>query len=314
MVFDNVLCYLLISYACVVSGAIKFEADGDLRSMQIQRGKEKLEEIQNTAKYSDCWKSALDDLHTTCRSMSDDQQRRLALAFANCHLQSSNRGIYPCHRDADISDCTSRDKMDDAAFQIYTEFFTHSNNMCYFLQSALWQDKTEGTINKLSDASEMAAEKLEQSLQHHQVLEEKQTLALKNQKAILDQDFEISQSLENTRSNMNQAFHEMHAKAENQKRILDDVLDKLQSGFGSIQWALSTILGEIITIETAGFFVSVVLLITFVPQFGASRLWLFGTLLFYGVFEGMSKKIFFLLVNASQPNSLVSLNSCLIIT
>ena len=301
-----VIFSVLLFYTLEFCNSLQYEVDDDTQSLQKQEGKKKLEEIRNTAEYSICWKQALDSLHSSCRSMSDDDQRRLALAFANCHFESSNRGTYPCPKEVDISECTSKDKMDDAAFQVYTEFFTHSSNICYFVQSLMWQEATETTINKLSDASEQTVEKLEESLEYHKQLSVKQTLALKNQEVILDQDYKISQTLENTKSNMDKAFQEMHDKAESQKVILDDVLSTLRSGIGNIQWIMSSILGEIITLETAGFFIGAVLVITFFPQFGTSRLWLFCTLMLYGVLEGMLKRGFFKMVDISRPDSMVS--------
>lgn len=284
---------------------MKYEDDNRSESLRLQQGKEKLAEIENTAEYSPCWSKALEALHVSCRSMSDDDQRRLALSFANCHFQSSHRSSYPCPSEKNIADCTSSSSMGDAAFQVYTEFFTHTSNICFFVQSQLWQEKTEGTINRLSDASVMAVDKLEESLEYHRKLEEKQNLAIKNQGDILDQDAKIAESLTNTRSNMNEAFQEMYTKAESQKLILDETLGTLKSGFGSIQWILSSILGEIITLETAGFFIITMVVITLLPQFGTSRLWLIATLLLYAILEGLIKRLFFTFVNSSESNSMV---------
>jgi len=37
-----------------------------------------------------CWTRALEELHTGCRNLSDETQRRIAYAFARCHLQVHN--------------------------------------------------------------------------------------------------------------------------------------------------------------------------------------------------------------------------------
>ena len=302
---------LFLLFASCSSQALKFEVDDDSRAIQRRKGKEKFEEIRNTAEYGPCWKDALDELQSGCRSTSDHERRRLGLAFANCHFEGSGRPTYPCPKDSNIKYCTSKENMDDSSFQIYTQFFTHTMNMCYFLQSTLWQQKTESTINKLSEVSEEAMNKLEESLDYHKKLDKKQSLSLKNQEAILDQDNRIAQSLENTKSNMDAAFQDMYAKAESQKVILNDVLGTLQSGFGNIQWVLSSILGELITLETAGFFVTVLLLITFLPQFGTSRLWMFATLLLYGIFEGVLRRLFFFIIDSSTTPSAMVRNSML---
>lgn len=302
--------WLIVLYSSLwpTTYSIRYEDGGTSESLRLQKGKEKLDEFTNTADHSSCWSKALEDLHTSCKSMAEDDQRRLALSFTNCHFQASERVTYPCPIESTIAECTSSSRMDDAAFQVYTEFFTHTSNICFFLQSELWQTKTENTINRLSDTSSIAVEKLEQSLDYHRKLEEKQTQAIKNQDDILTQDAKIAESLANTQSNMNNAFQEMYTKAETQKLMLDEALGTLKSGFGSIQWILSSILGEIITLETAGFFIVTMVIITFLPQFGTSRLWLLGTLILYAVLEGIIKRLFFAFADSAQPNSMVSVH------
>ena len=306
MEFSWILYWCILSQAVFSAKAQNFETSNDLLKERIQEGKQRLEEFQTTAQYSPCWKEALDNLHSTCRTMSDDDQRRLALAFSNCHFKASNRETYPCPPESDVGDCTSPSKMDSSAFNVYTEFFTHSNSICFYLQSALWQEKTEKTVDKLSDTSKAAVEKLEKSLEYHKELELKQDKSLKNQDSMLSYHHQLSESVQNTKTDMDKAFQEMYAKAESQKMILDDVLGTLRSGFGNIQWLMSSILGEIITIETAGFFIVSLLLITLLPQFGTSRLWLYLTLILYGLFEGLSRNMFFAIVDPKQPDAMVS--------
>ena len=64
------------------------------------------------------------------------------------------------------------------AFHTYTEFFMHAGHICYFLQSQLWQERTENVISRLSDSSKEALDKLEESLEYHKVLDAKQNKAL----------------------------------------------------------------------------------------------------------------------------------------
>ena len=99
-----------------------------------------------------------------------------------------------------IEECT-RD-MDPVSFQTYTEFFTHTGHICYFLQSQLWQERTENVISRLSDSSKEALEKLEEGLEYHKVIDTKQNEALKNQDKILDQDRKIADSLHKTSEHM----------------------------------------------------------------------------------------------------------------
>lgn len=124
-----------------------------LDELQARKGQEKLKEYESLAKFSPCWTEALLHLESSCKTMSDHSQSILALSFANCHFERSGRETYPCPDGRSLRECTSRDTMGDSAFQIYTEFFTHASHLCYFIQSQLWREKTEGTINSLTQTS-----------------------------------------------------------------------------------------------------------------------------------------------------------------
>ena len=264
--------------------AQRFEMEKDSEG-RLAKGRDKLNELQRDAENSPCWREVLNSLNSTCRDLSDVKQTRLALVFTNCHLEKSGRETYPCTDEMTIKECTSVDRMGDVAFQIYTQFYTHASNLCYFIQSRLWQTQTESTINKLSYTSQEAVSKLEQSLEYHRELDSKQSQALKNQETILDQDYKIAKSLETTKDKMDRAFQEMSEKAEKQKFVLEEMLSKLLTGMSNVQWLLSLMLGEFITLETGGFFVVVFFVATFAPQFGYSRLWLYSLLVVYAVCE-----------------------------
>lgn len=66
-------------------------------------------------------------------NLNDEVQSRLALNFANCFLEKAGLRTYPCEPDTPISECLVN--IDNNAFTTYSNFFTHTHNMCYFLQS-----------------------------------------------------------------------------------------------------------------------------------------------------------------------------------
>lgn len=39
----------------------------------------------------------------------------------------------------------------DLAFQVYIQFFNHLDNICFFLHSQVWQEKTDDTVRKEKD-------------------------------------------------------------------------------------------------------------------------------------------------------------------
>ena len=208
--------------------AVGLSVDNDRKAV----GEKRLKEIQQKAGDSPCWKEAVSQLNSTCRLLSDIEQSRLAVAFANCHLGKSARQTYPCTDSMSIEECTK--DMDPVGFQTYTEFFTHTGHICYFLQSELWQERTENVITQLSDTSDEAVAKLEEALEHHEVMDRKQTEALSNQDAILEQDRKIASSLGETRKSMDQAFGDIADMAEKQKVLLSEMFGSLQSSVEAI--------------------------------------------------------------------------------
>lgn len=59
----------------------------------------------------------------------------MALTLANCHLAKAGFDTYPCDDTMDIRDCLNPMKGDSISFNAYTEFFTHTQDICFFLQS-----------------------------------------------------------------------------------------------------------------------------------------------------------------------------------
>ena len=97
-------------------------------------------------RYGSCWKNALKELENGCKHLTDDVQRWLALQFTNCFLEKAGQTTYPCDHQDDISVCLS--KMNNNGFTAFTNFFTHTQSMCYFLQTQVWQEETENTVAK----------------------------------------------------------------------------------------------------------------------------------------------------------------------
>ncbi len=97
-------------------------------------------------RYGSCWKNALKELEEGCKHLTDDLQRWLALQFTNCFLEKAGQTTYPCENNDDISVCLSQ--MNNNGFTAFTNFFTHTQSMCYFLQTQVWQEETENTVAK----------------------------------------------------------------------------------------------------------------------------------------------------------------------
>ena len=269
---------------------------------QFEKGREKFSEYTTYAESSPCWRLALAELNSTCKALTEENQSRLALAFSNCHWERSGRETYPCPADASFKECTCKERMGDSAFLVYTQFFTHTSSMCYYLQSQLWQDKTENTVNLLSEASDVVVSKLDEALDYHRLLDHKQDESLNNQQLIIEQDKKIAESLDKTSTKMSETFREMQDKAERHNLLLDDSLGKLLRGMDSVKWLLSFVLGEMIQLETVWFFLVAFLAATMAPQFGMSRLALYAVLGVYGFTEAMLRRVFLWITVVDSSN------------
>ena len=110
-------------------------------------GAEQWDALLKNSKTSDCWNSIEKNINISCRDLTTDSQRRLAVDFTNCHLNQSGKKTYVCELSMDIKDCTG--DMDTIAFQTYTTFFVHCTTMCHFVVSQLWQTETVNLLNLL---------------------------------------------------------------------------------------------------------------------------------------------------------------------
>jgi hypothetical protein len=102
-------------------------------------------------RYGACWKAALHRLDQGCKQLDDQVQSRLALSFANCFLEKAGIRTYPCEDSAPLADCLAN--VDNNGFTAYSNFFTQTQNICFFLQSQMWQELTEETVNRLTASS-----------------------------------------------------------------------------------------------------------------------------------------------------------------
>ncbi|XP_043357494.1 uncharacterized protein LOC119847146 isoform X3 [Dermochelys coriacea] len=115
----------------------------------LAQGRARLREAQTLARHPQlgaCWAGALGRLDGGCQQLGEEQQSRIALAFAHCHLQRSGRPFPRCEASSSVRACTQH--MDPVAFGVYTEFFTHAHSICYLLRSEAWQQQAESTVHR----------------------------------------------------------------------------------------------------------------------------------------------------------------------
>ena len=132
-------CFLLVSLVVEVFSGSSRPPTSSTQEM-VALGSSKLTELSLAVKrprYGDCWARALAALETVCQELQEENHSRLALQFANCQLAQSGQATFPCPADQSLSSCL--ESVDSIGWTSYTSFYSHTHNMCYFIQSQLWQ-------------------------------------------------------------------------------------------------------------------------------------------------------------------------------
>ena len=158
-------------------------------------------------------------------------------------------------------------------------------------------------MERLSESSSRAVEKLEQSLQYHRDMQKKQDTTLHNQDTILEQDSQIATSLQEARRSMEDSFDEMSEMAEKQKALLGEMFGTLQSSVDAVHRVMSLMLVEVIGYETVAVFAVSWIVVLFLPQFRYSRFKLFLCLIGEVVAEVCIRRVYGYVVLARRENT-----------
>jgi ABC-type multidrug transport system fused ATPase/permease subunit len=89
----------------------------------------------------------------------------MALHITNCFLEMSGHETYNCELDKKPNlrgICIS--SMSDRAFNVYTEFYTHVQNICWFLRGQIWHETISESSFKVGKQLEVSAKNQEELL------------------------------------------------------------------------------------------------------------------------------------------------------
>lgn len=118
------------------------------------------------APQASCWAAAVAELESGCAQIAkdDDVQSRLAVQFTNCHLAKSGLPTYECTAAMSLQECTRPmvDSTSGLAYSTYTLFYTHTESICFYLQSQAFQASTEAAVNSLQTGAREAASRLQE--------------------------------------------------------------------------------------------------------------------------------------------------------
>ena len=220
-------------------------------------------------RYSECWTKAIEDLETGCKVLTDDLQHRLSLSFANCFFLKTGRDTYPCDELTDVAECTI--DMPSEAYNTFSNFFTHTQNVCFFLQAQVWQESTEGTINKLTENSAQVADQLQDSTKLQTDIINKQTESIRNQDILIERGHHLEKTLESSTTGVTNMLQEFKRTTDEQRALIFEVFDRVTS-------LQSVVMGEFTGFYSVIFYTVAIIvsyLVTSTPRTSGARFWLF---------------------------------------
>ena len=220
-------------------------------------------------KYGPCWLSSLSTLSTTCDQLTDETQARLALQFTNCFLAQAGQQEYPCEEEEDIAICLQ--DVDNNAFTAYSNFYTHTQNMCYFIKSQEWQEMQDNTINKLSSSSAMVAREMEESINIQREIARAQQDSLIYQKQLAENGSYLNHVIEASKGNVRVMLEEFRMSTNEQKDLIFEVFDRVSR-------LQNLVVSEVSWLYTVVFYSAcllIIYLVTATKRTADARLWLF---------------------------------------
>lgn len=163
-----------------------------------------------------------------CKHLSEESQSDIALHITNCFLEMSGHKTYNCEHDKKPNlraICISN--MSDRAFNVYTEFYTHTQNICFFLRGQIWQETIYENTWKVGKQLELTASNQEGLLRA-----QKESLEL--QEKMLKHGRNLEQVLE--------TLHESSNVHKNILMMLSKSINNLQSWIiGEVSWIDSVV-------------------------------------------------------------------------
>ncbi|GFN84535.1 U3 small nucleolar ribonucleoprotein protein imp4-like [Plakobranchus ocellatus] len=266
---DTMGLQLILFLGC---GSLVMSLVTDIDQSRYDEGRRQFELMQKQSempKYGQCWIKAMAIIRSGCKHLTDDSQTRLALAYLNCFLILQGRSSYYCSEEDEVKHCVK--DMEEADRSSFTTFFTHTQNICYFLQAQVWHEHTEQTISRLSDSSSQVAEQLEtaQELQKGMLLTQSQSL--ENQERLMNQTVNLNSIINSSSKTVQVLFEDLKKSTQEQREVIQDL-------FGQLSKLQSTILGEVSSFYSLFFYVLSIIvcyLLTSTPRTAGARVWLF---------------------------------------
>lgn len=200
--------------------------------VQLSEGEKQYRLIQSNANlpsYGSCWTEAIRKIDVTCNDLNEKTQAMLALQFTKCFMAMSggeqDTSTDICDDIENISECTGN--MSGRVFQAYTHFYTHTQNICFYLMHQIWHSETEKTIHLLKSHSDSVSKQLQLSGRLQMNLLMQQREGLKLQQKLVEHGVNLSDVLNDSQSSLSRLTETLKNSTIEQGRQLGDLFQRL---------------------------------------------------------------------------------------
>lgn len=208
----------------------------------------------NLPQYGKCWTEAIQQIDATCARLTDLSQAALAMKFTRCFMEMSGGGG-TASEFCEVTNAECVRGLPERVFQAYTHFYTHTQNICFYLMHQLWHSETERTITLLRSHSQSVSKQLEDAGRLQVSLLHQQRVGLSIQEKLVEHGQNLSHSLLESRGNLAKLSEEFRNSTIEHGRLLGDLFKQLAQLHN---W----IVGEYLLIEQIVYYVALLIAVT----------------------------------------------------
>lgn len=189
--------------------------------IMLKNGQEQYEIIQTYSKlpkYGDCWKKSLENVKNGCRHLNEDIQTKLSIMFTYCLSKHLRHDLVECEDislNSDMTICYDKLKKDSNSFTLFSEFFTHTQSICFFLQNQVWNEETHRLIHESKKVQKNLLSSVE--------------LAVQSQAKLIETNEHLRDVIKSSVNDVQTAYQEIATQTNHHKDLLFQLFDKLTS-------------------------------------------------------------------------------------
>jgi hypothetical protein len=220
-----------------------------------------------------------------CRDMDEEGKRVLAVLLTNCHLEASGRPFTPCAPGAgdSLRDCTSA--MSAEQFGAFSEFTTHVDSLCYYVESRAWRAAAESIIARLLFHANDTAETLASVLAASDTLRVAQLASLDAQgralnltTSLVEHVHEAQESLSAYRGQLDSTLRDTAGSY----AMVADAVRQVAQYSAAVLHLQGYVVSHLLAVQTLGFYLSaagVAWAVSSPRRTADARLWLYLALI-----------------------------------